>query len=156
MKVLFDVEYYKELLEKEKKYERDPTIASPIFLELISYDAKVNRQISYERKEEYYSLISNYMNKQMTSEEFQSEFQSEFHEMEKQDGATSRIILNDLEKLGTFVIDLENTKFTDILGKISDICDLRRLYSPEEGITEEKFQKNMTKFYAEMQELFEE
>lgn len=154
MKVLFDVEYYKELLEKEKKYERDPTIVSPIFLELISYGAKVDRQISYERKEEYYSLISNYMNKQMTS----GEFQRALREMEKQDSETSRIILNDLEKLGTFVIDLENTKFTDILGKISDVCDLIWLYSPEEGIgiTEEKFQKNMTKFYAEMQELFEE
>lgn len=154
MKVLFDVEYYKQLIEKEKKYERDPTIASPIFLELISYDAKVNCQIYYERKEEYYSLISNYINKQMTS----GEFQCALREMEKQDGATSRIILSDLEKLGTFVLDLENTKFTDILVKISDVCDLKRIDSPEEGIsiTEEDFQKNMTKYYAEMQELFEE
>ena len=153
MKVLFDVEYYKELIEKEKKYEHDP-IASPIFLELISYGAKVVCQISYERKEEYYSLISNYINKQMTSREYQWEFR----EMEKQDSATSRIILSDLEKLGTFVLDLENTKFTNILGDISDICDLARIDSPEEGIsiTEEDFQKNMRKYYAEMQELFEE
>ena len=58
------------------------------FSELLSYSACINNQISYERKKEYYSLISQYIENLITT----PMFQSEFLKMEKDDAKAAKMI----------------------------------------------------------------
>jgi hypothetical protein len=75
MKITSDIERYKELLEKEKCLNQQSNSLifenKDEFIELLSYGARVEDQISYERKREYYSLISEYIEKVVTPQIFQ-------------------------------------------------------------------------------------
>jgi len=65
MKITFDMDRYNELLEKEKRLSQQSNSLifenKDEFIELLSYGARVKNQISYQRKEDYYSLISQYL-----------------------------------------------------------------------------------------------
>lgn len=150
MKITFNIDRYKELLEKEKCLNQQSN--SLIFknkgeyLELISYRARMENQISYERREDYYSLISQYIEKVVTP----PVFESEFLEMEEEDSKAAKMITNDFKQLAIFSVDLKAVKFSSLIGEISDVCMIAREFGPEEGISDQKFRKSVKKTYFEM------
>ena len=99
MKITFDIDRYNELLEKEKRLSQENNSLifenKDEFIELLSYDARVQSQISYERNQDYYSLISQYIDKVVTA----PIFQSEFLKMEKEDAKAAKIITDDFKHL---------------------------------------------------------
>jgi len=91
-----NLKHYLELLGKQDLTETDE-------LQLLSYGALVERQISYNRKDEYFSLIRQYLAKKINP----STFRGKFLEMQKEDDDTTQIIKEDFEQLSNLSIDLE-------------------------------------------------
>jgi hypothetical protein len=156
MKITFDMDYYDELLEKEKRLSQQSNSLifenKDEFIELLSYGARVQNQISYERKKEYYSLISQYIEKVVTP----PIFQSEFLKMEKEDVKAAKMITNDFKQLAIFSVDLKAVEFSSLIGEISDVSMLAQEFSSEEGISNQKFRKSIEKTFLQMQKFFEE
>ena len=121
MQIMFDVDRYNELLKKEKGLSEQGNSLifenKDEFVELLSYNARVTSQISYERKKEYYSLISQYVENMITL----PMFQSEFLEMEKKDAEAAKRITNDFKQLASFSVDLKAVEFSSLIGEISDV-----------------------------------
>jgi len=71
MKITFDIDRYKELLEKNESLSRQGKSLlfenKNEFIELLSYCARLESQIYYERKEDYYFLISQCLEKVLTN-----------------------------------------------------------------------------------------
>lgn len=76
----FNLKNYIDLLNKRDLAETDQ-------LQLLAYGALVERQISYNRKEEYFSLIKEYLAKKITP----STFRGKFLKMQKQDDVTAQL-----------------------------------------------------------------
>ena len=119
---------------------------------MLSYGVRVEEQISYERKEEYYSLIFQYIEKVVTP----PVFQWEFLEMEKEDGNAVTMITNDFKQLVIFSVDLKAVKFSSLTGEIYDVCMLAQKFGLEEGISDQKFHKSIEKITSKLEgnELF--
>jgi hypothetical protein len=156
MKITFDMDRYNELLKKEKRLSQQSKSLifenKDEFIELLSYGARVESQISYERKEEYYSLISQYIEKVVTS----PTFQSEFLKMEKEDGKVAKMITNDFKQLAIFPVDLKAMGFSSLMGEIFDVSMVAKEFGPEEGISDQKFRKSIEKTFLQIQKFFEE
>ena len=155
MKITFDMDRYNELLEKEKRLSQQSNSLifenNDEFIELLSYGARVENQISYERKEDYYSLISQYIEKVVTP----PIFQLEFLKMEKEDAKAAKMITNDFKQLASFSVDLKAVEFSSLIGEISDVSMVAYEFGPEEGISDQKFRKSIEKTFLQMQEFFE-
>lgn len=68
----FNLVRYKELLQLEEsgKY----SLLDETFLELFTYQASIGGQISYNQKENYFSLIEKYLSRVITPREFRLKF----------------------------------------------------------------------------------
>jgi hypothetical protein len=130
MKITFDMDRYNELLEKEKPLNQQSNSLifenKDEFIELLWYGVSVENQISYERKEEYYSLISQYIEKVVTY----PIFQSEFLEMEKEDGKAAKMISNDFKQLAIFSVDLKAMEFSSLMNEIPDVSMVAKEFGP--------------------------
>ena len=82
----FNLSRYKELLQLEEKGE-----ISFLDIELVSYQASIEGQISYNQKENYFIVIHEYLSQIITP----YEFRSKFLQIRKDDSAKARIILKD-------------------------------------------------------------
>lgn len=155
MKITFDIDRYKQLLEKEKQLSQQSKSLifenREEFRELLSYGGRVEKQISYQRKNDYHSLISQYIEKVVIN----PVFQYEFLEMEKEDDRTAKIITDDLERLVIFAIDLEALEFSSFIEKISEISMVAREFGSEEGISDQNFRQSVEKIYFKMQKFLE-
>jgi hypothetical protein len=92
----FNLKHYLELLGKQDLTETDE-------FQLLSDGALVERQISYNRRDEYFSLIRQYLAKKIN----RNTFRGEFLKMQKADYVTTQIIKEDFEQLSNLSIDLE-------------------------------------------------
>jgi hypothetical protein len=86
MRKQFNLSRYKELLELEKSGK-----INYWDYELLTYRANVEAQISFDCKEDYFSLIEKYLRGEITGHEFRSKFQK----MIDQDEKTGFIIMQD-------------------------------------------------------------
>jgi hypothetical protein len=156
MKITFDMDRYNELLEKEKRLSQQSNSLifenKDEFIELLSYGAHVESQISYKRKREYYSLISEYIEKVFTPQIFQWKFLK----MEKEDAKAAKMITNDFKQLAIFSVDLKAVEFSSLIEEISDVSMVAKEFGPEKGISDQKFRKSIEKTFFQMQKFFEE
>ena len=156
MKITFDIDRYNELLEKEKRLSQENNSLifenKDEFIELLSYDARVQSQISYERNQDYYSLISQYIDKVVTA----PIFQSEFLKMEKEDAKAAKIITDDFKQLARFSVDLKAVKFSSLIEEISEVSMVACEFGPEEGISDQKFRKSIEKTFLQIQNFLNE
>ena len=156
MKLTFDINRYSELLEKEKSLSQQNKSLifenNDEFIELLSYGARVKNQISYERKQDYYSLLSKYIEKIVNPRIFQSEFLK----MENEDTKAAKIITNDFKQLASFSVDLKAVEFSSLIEEISDISMVACEFGPEEGISDQKFRKSIEKIYLKIQKYLNE
>ena len=86
MEKFFNLSRYKELLKLEAN--DDITFLD---LELLSFKASVAQQMRYNRKEDYFFLIDEYLSRVISP----YEFRSKFLQMKKEDSKKSIIILED-------------------------------------------------------------
>lgn len=97
MQHILNLGRYRDLLEKEENLNlqnKQLLIENKSeFLEFFSYSSKLQNSISYQNREKYYSLISQYLDNLITSEFFQWEFL----ELEKKDTEAVKILLNDIK-----------------------------------------------------------
>lgn len=150
MKHILNLGRYKDLLEKEEDLNiQNKSLLlenKSEFLEFLSYSSKLHNSISYQNREKYYSLISQYLDDLITSQFFQWEFL----ELEKKDAKYAKILLNDLKQLPTFSIDLITSKFGSLVYKISELSALAQGFDPQNGINNENFEESIKKIYSEM------
>ena len=156
MKITFDIDRYNELLEKEKRLSQENNSLifenKDEFIELLSYGARVKDQISYERNQDYYSLISQYIDKVVTA----PIFQSEFLKMEKEDAKAAKIITDDFKQLARFSVDLKAVEFSSLIEDISQVSMVACEFGPEEGISDQKFRKSIEKTFLQIQNFLNE
>jgi len=124
MQHLLNLACYRHLLEKEENLNlQNKSLLlenKSEFLEFLSYSSKLQNSISYQNREKYYSLISQYLDDLITSQFFQWEFL----ELEKKDGEAAKILLNDIKQSQMFSIDLIVIKFGSLVNKISELSAL--------------------------------
>jgi len=112
----FSLTQYLELIEKETALaNQNKSLFSENrseFMELLDYQASVEREITYSRKNNYFLLINNYLKQLITP----SEFRIEILKMEKQDGTKAKKIFQDSQQLSlfSFVEKLEDFKKYDL------------------------------------------
>ena len=135
----FNLKHYLKLLGKQDLTETDE-------LQLLSYGALVERQISYNRKDEYFSLIRQYLAKKINP----STFRGKFLEMQKADDDTTQIIKEDFEQLSNLSIDLELEEgpFSLLIDLIYDNSMLAVEFGPEDGISEDEFRVSIEKAFS--------
>jgi 3-dehydroquinate dehydratase len=109
----FNLSRYKELLQLEEKGG-----ISFLDLELLSYKSSVAKQISYNRKKDYFIVIHQYLSPIITL----SEFRSKFLQMKKDDSAKATIILENFQELEVFTLAKDLEKFSDLISQISTLC----------------------------------
>lgn len=89
---ILNIERYTELLRKESSLNNQKKSllfkTKKKFLKLLSYGSHVKSQISYDRKNVYHSLITEYLAKPITP-------RSKFLKMQREDGEAATIIKND-------------------------------------------------------------
>ena len=150
MKHILNLVRYKDLLKKEKNLNLENKSLlienKDEFLEFLSYNSKLQNSISYQNKEKYYSLISEYLDNLIPPQLFQWEFV----ELEQKDAEAAKILLNDIKESQTFSIELIAIKFGSLVDKISELSDIANEFGPEEGISNEKFLKSIKKIYSEI------
>lgn len=135
----FNLKNYVELLNKQNLTETDQ-------LQLLSYGALVERQISYNRREEYFSLIKEYLAKKINP----STFRGKFLKMQKQDDDTAQIMKENFEQLSNFSIDLELEEgpFSLLIDLIYDNSMLAVEFGPEDGISEDEFKVSIENAFS--------
>jgi hypothetical protein len=150
MKHILNFVRYKDLLKKEKNLNLENKSLlienKDEFLEFLSYNSKLQNSISYQNKEKYYSLISQYLDNLIPPQLFQWKFV----ELEQKDAEAAKILLNDIKESQTFSIELIAIKFGSLVDKISELSDIANEFGPEEGISNENFLKSIKKIYSEM------
>ena len=147
MENYFNLSRYKELLELEKKGE-----ISYLHSDLVSYEASISEQIAYNRKQDYFILIHQYLTQAITPHDFRSKFS----QIVDDDAAQVRLILKNFQELEvfTFVKDLE--KFSDSIVQISILCS--DFYEVWDGtidpMLESEFYSLVNNYYLQLQEVF--
>ena len=101
-------------LEESGKY----SLLDETFLELLTYQASIEGQISYNQKENYFLLIEKYLNRVITPREFRLKIS----EMENQDSRTADVILKDFQELEVFMLADDLKEFSDLESEISTLC----------------------------------
>jgi len=127
----FNLKNYLELLNKQDLIETDQ-------LQLLSCGALVERQVSDNRKVEYFSLIKEYLAEKINP----STFGEKFLKMSKQANDTVQIMKEDFEQLSNFSIDLKlkESLFSLLIDLIYDDFMLEVEFGPEDGISEDEFE----------------
>jgi hypothetical protein len=109
----FNFTGYKKLVDMENC--RKIVFLDENYFKLLRYQTSVSKQLIYNRKEDYYSLINKYLNKTLTL----LEFRTQFLEMEKEDLNKGGVILGDIQELEVIYLIEDVEKYSRIIGKIS-------------------------------------
>jgi len=148
--IKLNISRYRELLAKTKSstkkgkdYFNDPTV-----LELLSFKASVETQVFYNHKNKYFALIQTYLGGIINPNVFRGEFIT----MVNEDLNESQKLLDNLEELSTFWVDLELDDFSSLFGKMHETC----LYAFEfeyedDAMPEDKFRDSILKIFTQMQ-----
>jgi hypothetical protein len=117
MKKKFNFTGYKELIDMKNCEEI--VFLDANYFKLLRYQTSVGKQLIYNRKEDYYSIINKYLNKTLTL----LEFRTQFLDMEKEDIEKGYVILENIQELEVFYLVEDFEKFSRLIGKIIDLCE---------------------------------
>lgn len=141
----FNLAQYKELLDVEKNDKFD-SFVDPNFVELLSLEVSIQSQISYNRREDYFSLIEKYLVGKIEI----YEFESKFTKMENEYIEIANKIPQDFEELEVFKLADCIEEFSDL---ILDISELWFGYYEPEGQLENQFSNAVKNCYAQLQNI---
>ena len=145
MKKKFNFIGYKELLDMENRGEI--VFLDTNYFKLLRYQTSVGKQLIYDRKEDYYSIINKYLNKTLTIIEFRTQFLA----MEKEDMEKGYVILGNTQELEVFDLAEDPEKFSRLIGEIFDLCEDYYIIEP---MPETKFYFLVNKYSHQLQETF--
>ena len=121
-------------------------------MELIKYKSAIKKQISYNRKQDYFSLISEFLNRNLEIHEFESQI----NELQKEDDRKSKKILENFQNLQSFSLasDLEmfNTPINNILEACFDFYE--SLADDVKPMTKNELYELVNKYYFQLQTSF--
>lgn len=141
----FNLSRYKELVDMENCGET--VFLDANYFKLLRYQTSVGKQLIYNRKEDYYSIINKYLNKTLTL----LEFRAQFLDMQKEDMEKGYAILGNTQELEVFYFVEDLEKFSRLIGKIIDLCEDYYIIEP---MPETEFYFLVNKYYHQLQEAF--
>ena len=131
--------------------EKKGLLSDELFWELSTYHADVESQINFNRKEEYFLLVDQYLRQQIDSYEFRRLFLI----MHNEDSEATYIICSNLQTLETFKLVNHLSKISDLITEISILClDFSQTYEETEteiAESEIKFYSLVKKHYLKLQ-----
>jgi hypothetical protein len=141
----FNLKNYSELLNKKD-------LSGTEQFELLSYRALVESQITYNRREDYFSLIDEYLSKKINPDEFRASFLKTY----SQDTETLFIMEKDFEQLSDFSIDSEiyENPFSNLIDLIYNNSMLAIEEGPYDGISDDEFKVSIENAFSNLK-LFE-
>lgn len=142
MEKKFNFTSYTKLVDMENRGEI--AFLDTNYFKLLRYRTSVGKQLIYDRKEDYYSIINKYLNKTLTIIEFRAQFLA----MQKEDMKKGYIILGNIQEF-YLVEDLE--KFSKLIGEIIDLCEDYYVIEP---MSETEFYSLVNKYFHQLQETF--
>jgi hypothetical protein len=145
MKKKFNFTGYKELVDMKNCEEI--VFLDANYFKLLRYQTSVGKQLIYNRKEDYYSIINKYLNKTLTL----LEFRTQFLDMEKEDIEKGYVILENIQELEVFYLVEDLEKFSRLIGEIIDLCED---YYIIETMPETEFYFLVKKYYHQLQDAF--
>ena len=141
----FNLSRYKELLNLKKNNKI--SFLDEDFMELLIYKSNVAEQISYDRKEAYFLLISKFLDRSITI----SDFNSQIKELQEQDNRKSKILLENSQELQTFPLASDLKIFSNSINNISEVCfDFYESFNDLESITKDELYDSVNKYYSEL------
>lgn len=152
----FNLSQYQKLLEKvdllEKTYSfNDPSFfKDPLYIELLSLEARVEKQVVYNHKNSYFDLIQKYLDNKISP----YVFRFEFIKMINKDTKKAEKILNNFEELATFWIDFELDDFSSLFSNIEEPCSYLfefEFEDEENKISETTFRNLIQKNFLKLQ-----
>ena len=145
MKKKFNFTGYKELVDMKNCEEI--VFLDANYFKLLRYQTSVGKQLIYNRKEDYYSIINKYLNKTLTL----IEFRTQFLDMEKEDIEKGYVILENIQELEVFYLVEDLEKFSRLIGEIIDLCED---YYIIETMPKTEFYFLVKKYYHQLQDAF--
>jgi hypothetical protein len=145
MEKKFNFTGYKELVDMENRGEI--VFLDTNYFKLLRYRTSVGKQLIYDRKEDYYSIINKYLNKTLTIIEFRAQFLA----MEKEDMEKGYVILGNIQELEVFYLVEDLEKFSRLIGEIIDLCEDYYIIEP---MPETEFYFLVNKYSHQLQETF--
>jgi hypothetical protein len=145
MKKKFNFTGYKELIDMKNCEEI--VFLDANYFKLLRYQTSVGKQLIYNRKEDYYSIINKYLNKTLTL----LEFRTQFLDMEKEDIEKGYVILENIQELEVFYLVEDLEKFSRLIGEIIDLCED---YYIIETMPKTEFYFLVKKYYHQLQDAF--
>lgn len=146
----FNLIAYKKLLELVDNGKI--TFLDKNYLKLLNHQALIYNQVKYDRKEDYFLLIQEYLTRGITLYEFQSKLKL----ITDEDDTTAKIILKDFQKLETFFLAQDLEKFSMLIDRISDLCT--DYYEAWDGtakpMSEDEFYDLVNSYYLQLQAAF--
>ena len=145
----FNLSRYKELLNL--KLNNKISFLDEDFMELLTYKSNVAEQISYDRKEAYFLLISKFLDRSITI----SDFNSQIKELQEQDNRKSKIVLKNFEELQAFPLASDLNIFSNSIHYISEGCfDYYESFVDLKPITKDELYDLVNKYYSQLQAAF--
>ena len=145
MKKEFNFTGYKELVDMKNCEEI--VFLDANYFKLLRYQTSVGKQLIYNRKEDYHSIINKYLNKTLTL----IEFRTQFLDMEKEDMEKGYVILENIQELEVFYLVEDLEKFSRLIGEIIDLCEDYYIIEP---MPETEFYFLVKKYYHQLQDAF--
>jgi len=145
MKKKFNFTGYKELVDMDNCGEI--VFLDANYFKLLGYQTSVGKQLIYNRKEDYYSIINKYLNKTLTL----IEFRTQFLDMEKEDIEKGYVIIENIQELEVFYLVEDLEKFSRLIGEIIDLCEDYYIIEP---MPETEFYFLVKKYYHQLQDAF--
>ena len=145
MKKKFDIPAYEELVDMSNR--RESVFSEANYFKLLRYQTSVGKELSYNRKEDYYSVIEKYLNKNLTLLEFRTQLLN----MNSADLDKGYVILGNRQELEVFYLSEGSEKYYSLLSDIIDLCEDYYVIEP---MPENEFYLFVDKYYRQLQEKF--
>ena len=145
MKKKFNLKGYQELVEMQNRGEI--VFLDTNYFKLLRYSTSVMYQCMYNRKEEYYSIIHNYLNKTLTLDEFQTQFLN----LQDEDIDKKDVIFGNIEEIKVFYLVEDLEEFSKLISQIIILCEEFDIIEP---IPETEFYYCVNKYYYPLQVAF--
>ena len=144
MKKYFNLKRYKELLELEQSGK-----LSSFNDELVNLCTNVEKQIIYNRKNDYFKLIDNYLSQVISPHDFRIQLS----EMTFQDARNANVILKDFQKLEVFTLETDCNQFMSVMFRIIELCEgyYEMWFDTTELMPEDKFYKLVKDYYTQLE-----
>ena len=152
MKKPFNFARYNELLETQKKLtlaERSKSFFIGNEMVLLNYEASIQSQVMYNRKDEYFLLIENYLQKVVSP----FDFRSQLSKMQREDCIKAREICRSPEELSKFYLLDNLDDFSDLILDISDIGFDAEESGFQEGLKEDDLYSSIQIYYSQFRNL---